>query len=356
MAKLRFAMLGAGFWSYFQLAAWGELEGVECVALCDRVRSKAEARAAEFGIPRVYDDPQELLQRERLDYLEIVTSPETHSELVHLAAKHKVPVICQKPMAMSLSEAEGMVGACGKARIPFFVHENWRWQTPIRQLKCVLDQGRIGRPFRARLEMVSGFPVFANQPFLKELEEFVLTDVGAHILDVARYLFGDADSLYCQIHRVHAGIKGEDVATVMLRTQSGMTVVCALGYAENFLERDRFPETFAFVEAERGSLELGPDFWLRATTAEGTHARRWPPLRYPWADPAYAVVQSSIVACHANLLGALKGEVPAETTGEDNLRTLRLVFAAYESARQGEAIRMGSAICTRLEPGSSHGL
>lgn len=337
---MRFAMLGAGFWSYFQLAAWKELEGAECVALCDRVRSKAETRAAEFGIPRVYDDPQELLQRERLDYLDIVTSPETHSELVHLAAKHKVPVICQKPMAMSLSEAEGMVEACGKARIPFFVHENWRWQTPIRQLKCVLDENRIGRPFRARIEMVSGFPVFANQPFLKELEELVLTDVGTHILDVARFLFGEADSLYCQIHRVHANIQGEDVATVMLRTQSGITVVCALGYAENFLERDRFPETFAFVEAERGSLELGPDFWIRTTTQDGTHARRCPPFRYPWVDPAYSVVQTSIVPCHANLLGALKGEVPAETTGEDNLRTLRLVFAAYESARKGEAIRM----------------
>lgn len=338
MAKMRFAMVGAGFWSRFQLAAWKELEGAECVAVCDRVRLKAEERAEEFGVPRAYEDPEELLRREQLDFLDVVTSPETHAELVLLAAERKIPVICQKPMALSLAEAGRMVSGCREAQVPFFVHENWRWQTPIRELKRVLDEGRIGRPFRARLTMVSGFPVFVNQPFLKELEQFVLTDVGTHVLDTARFLFGEADELCCQIQRVHTDIKGEDVATVMMQMQTGATVICEMGYAENFLERDRFPETFIFVEAEHGSAELAPDFWLRVTTREGTCARRVPPPQYAWADPAYAVVQSSIVACHANLLAALKGEGQAETTGEDNLRTLRLVFAAYDSAQRSEVI------------------
>lgn len=331
-------MVGAGFWSRFQLAAWKELESAECVAVCDRVRRRAEERAEEFGVPRAYDDPEELLRREQIDFLDVVTSPETHAGLVLLAAARKIPVICQKPMALSLAEAGRMVSACREAQVPFFVHENWRWQTPIRELKRVLDAGRIGRPFRARITMVSGFPVFVNQPFLKELEEFVLTDVGTHVLDTARFLFGEADQLCCQVQRVHADIRGEDVATVMMKMQTGATVICDLGYAENFLERDRFPETFIFVEAERGSAELAPDFWIRLTTRDGTHARRVPPPRYAWADPAYAVVQSSIVACHANLLAALRGEGQAETTGEDNLRTLRLVFGAYDSARRGEVI------------------
>ena len=58
--------------------------------------------------------------------------------------------------------------------------------------------------------MISGFPVFANQPFLKELEQFILTDLGSHTLDTARFLFGEAESLYCQTRRVHPDIKGED--------------------------------------------------------------------------------------------------------------------------------------------------
>jgi predicted dehydrogenase len=118
----------------------------------------------------------------------------------------------------------------------------------------------------------------------------------------------------------------------------GATVICQLGYAENFLERDRFPETFIFVEGERGSIELAPDYWLRVTTADGTHARRYPPPRYAWADPAYDLAHASIVPCNANILRALRGEAPAETVGEDNLRTARLVFAAYESAAGGQVI------------------
>jgi predicted dehydrogenase len=176
------------------------------------------------------------------------------------------------------------------------------------------------------------FPVFKNQPFLRELEQFILTDLGSHTLDTARFLFGEADTLCCQTRRVHRDIKGEDVATVMMQMDGRTTVLVEMAYAENFLERDRFPETFIFVEGDKGSAEIGPDFWLRVTTRNGTHARRVPPPRFPWANPAYDVVHASIVPCNAHLLGALRGTARAETTGEDNLKTMQLVFAAYESA------------------------
>ena len=74
------------------------------------------------------------------------------------------------------------------------------------------------------------------------------------------------------------------------------------------------------------------------TTTDGTHAQRFPPPRYAWADPAYSLIHASIVPCNANLLGALCGDAPAETTGEDNLKTVRLVFGAYESARSNQVV------------------
>jgi predicted dehydrogenase len=338
MTPLRFAVVGAGFWSRYQLAGWRELEGVKCVAVCDLIRPRAEALARRFDVPAVYDDPEEMLGRERLDFVDVITSPDSHGRLVHLAAARRLPVICQKPMAPTLAEAEQMVRACREAGVPFYVHENWRWQVLIRRLKEVLSGGLIGTPFRARLDMISGFPVFVNQPFLKDLEQFILTDMGSHILDAARFLFGEADSLYCQTCRVHADIKGEDVATVVMRMGGRATVVCNMAYAGNHLERDRFPETFVFVEGAAGSAEVAPDHWLRVTTVAGTHARRYPPPGYPWVDPAYEVGQVSVVPCNANLLRALRGEGPAETTGEDNLKTLRLVFGSYESAASGRAL------------------
>src|SRR5713101_4469112 len=108
MSRLRFAVIGAGFWAPFQLAAWRELEGAECVALCDQVRSKAEALARQCGVPAIYDDPEELFRSERLDFVDIITDPGTHAPLVHQAAAHRLPAITQKPMAPSVADAEQM--------------------------------------------------------------------------------------------------------------------------------------------------------------------------------------------------------------------------------------------------------
>ena len=114
--KLRFAIFGTGFWSRFQLAAWYEVGGVECVALYNRTRSKAERLAVEFaalnsegaGAPAVYEDPEALLGNEQIDFLDIITDVYTHSQFVHMAAEHKTPVICQKPMESPVAITEGM--------------------------------------------------------------------------------------------------------------------------------------------------------------------------------------------------------------------------------------------------------
>jgi len=338
MSNLKFAILGTGFWANFQLAAWQEVGGVECVALYNRTRSKAEQMALRFGVPRVYDDAEALLAHEQLDFVDIITDVDTHERFTRLAAQHKLPVICQKPMAPALPVAESMLQTCKDAGVPYFIHENWRWQTPIRSMKRALDTGVIGAPFRARIDMISGFPVFKNQPFLAELPQFIITDLGSHTLDVARWMFGEARSLYCQTRRIHPNIKGEDMATMVMDMAGRTTVTVNMAYAENFLEHDRFPETYIFVEGDKGSMELGPDYWLRTTTKDGTHARRMPPPRYAWADPAYDVAHASIAACNADLLKALKGEGPAETTGEDNIKTVRLVFASYDSAAKKEVV------------------
>lgn len=330
-------MFGAGFWARYQLAGWREVGGCDCVAIYNRTVSKAQSLARDFGVPSSYGDAEELLEREKPDFIDVVTDVDHHEVFVRKAAERGLPVVCQKPMAPTLKSAEAMVTVCSVARIPFFVNENWRWQTPIRRLKAILDSGQIGIPFRARLDMISGFPVFRNQPFLAELEQFILTDLGSHILDVARFMFGEAKSLYCLTQRVLPGIKGENVATVLLKMGGKTTVTVNLAYAENPLERECFPQTLIFVEGEKGSAELTNDYWIRVTTEQGTLAKRYPPPRYSWADPAYDVVHSSIVPCQANILEGLKGG-KTETTGEDNLKTVRLVFASYDSASSGQAI------------------
>jgi predicted dehydrogenase len=337
MADLKFAVIGAGFWSQYQTAAWFEVGGVQLAAVCDLDRAKAEKMAARFNAPKIYDDAETMFQREKLDFVEVITEVPGHAPLVLLAAKYKIPVICQKPMAADYETCQMMVQACREAGIPFMVHENFRWQTPMRAVKQILDEGRIGQPFRARLSFVHNFPVFENQPFLKTLKHFALTDVGSHILDLARFFFGEAQSLYCQTYRTRDDIAGEDVASVMLLIGD---VICECEHSfATYTEYPVFPETLVYIEGKKGTLDLTPGLWLRVTTDEGTFSKRCAPPRYPWANPDYDVAHASLVPTNANMLQYIKTGQPAETYGEDNLKTMRLVYSAYESAERNQVIR-----------------
>lgn len=339
MSDLRFAMIGAGFWSRFQLAAWQELPGAKCAALCDRSREKAQELANRFAVASVYDDVEEMLKHESLDFVDVVTGVESHAEHVALAARHGLPVICQKPMAPSLEAAQEMLRQTREAGVELLIHENWRWQAPLRRLKEILDSNQLGTLVRARIDYANSFPVFDNQPFLKELKQFILTDIGTHILDVARFLFGEATQLYCQTRQIREDIAGEDVATVMMRMGGGVTVTCNMSYASRW-EFDCFPQTMVAVEGTKGGVSLGTDYELRLYNHGGASRERVVIPHYSWADPAYELIHTSIVACHRNLLDHLRGEQVGETTGEDNVRSLQLVFAAYESSEKGAVVKI----------------
>jgi predicted dehydrogenase len=242
-------------------------------------------------------------------------------------------------MAPDFATCREMVKVCQKADVKLLIHENFRWQAPLRQLKAKLQSGVIGDPFKARVAFVSAFPVFGNQPILAELEQFILADIGSHIFDACRFLFGETDFLFCQTARINPDIKGEDVANVLMRVKNGMVCYAEMSYA-SLLENEAFPQTLVTVEGERGSLVLSHDFILKTTTKTGTSAEVCKPVAYPWLNPDYAVVHSSIVDCNRNLLADLQGHGKAETTAEDNFETIRLIYAAYDSARDNKVIHL----------------
>jgi len=181
--------------------------------------------------------------------------------------------------------------------------------------------------------------VFENQPFLKELDHFILTDMGSHVLDVIRYLFGECEELWCQTRAVNRGIKGEDMATVMLKMKNGMPVYSELSYA-SIVEHDSFSTLYILVEGENGSVYLGPKFEIRTTTRKGTESEIVKFPFYSWADPDYIVNHESGIHVNRNILEDMLGKARAENTAEDNLETVRLIWACYESAAKGKIIKI----------------
>ncbi len=333
---LRGAIIGSGFWSNFQIAAWKELQGVEIVAVYNRTKSKAEGIARKFGIPAVYDDVKQLLDNEKMDFVDIITDADTHLQFTKMAADKGLMVICQKPMASTRAQAEEMLDLCKKAGVKLFIHENFRWQAPIRAFKKAMDSGVIGKIFKANVSFCTAFPVYQNQPFLAKLENLILTDLGSHILDISRFLFGEPNTLYCLTKRVNPEIKGEDVANVLMEMDSGVHCYAEMSFASLF-EKEQFPQTLVLAEGEKGSLHLTHDFTLKTTTRQGTVTEKVRPVRYPWVDPDYSVVHSSIVDCNRDILNGLKGGY-CETTGEDNFRTVTVVWDSYRSAKNKSVI------------------
>jgi predicted dehydrogenase len=336
LKPLRFAVIGTGFWANYQLAAWKELQGIQLVAVCDKDLSSAHAMAKKFNVPNVYGDAGLLFEHENIDFVDIITDVDTHAGLTIAAAQKGVNVICQKPLASSFPEAELMVNVCKQQKVQLFVHENFRWQAPVRALKQAMDSGVIGKPFKARVTFCSSFPVFDNQPFLAELEHFIITDIGSHVLDICRFLFGEAKNLSCLTQRVNRQIKGEDVANVLMEMESGLHCIAEMSYA-SVLEKEAFPQTLVLIEGGKGSINLTNNFELKITTRKGTNSTTIEPVIYQWANPDYAVIHSSIVDCNKDILEGMQGG-SCETTGEDNLRTVSLVWSCYQSAATKQTI------------------
>lgn len=339
--KTRLAIIGAGFWANYQAAAWMEQANCECIALVDQDLARAEKLASRLGIPKTYSDAETMFREVKPELVDIITTVETHEPLVKMGAKYGCGAICQKPFAEDLDTARGMLSVTDQAGLFFAIHENWRWQKPIREVKAVLESEAIGQVFRGRVDYCNSFPVFDNQPNLKQLSRFILADMGSHIFDVARFLFGEFDSLACMTYRTRPDIVGEDVASTFMSAKAGYAVQCSMSYASR-VHHDRFPETFVFIEGTKGSIELDGDYWLSVTTDSGTVKRRIVPDFYPWVDRRYEVVHSSMVACIDNLLTSFRQGKAAETSAADNLKTMEIIEAAYTAAASKQFVALHS--------------
>lgn len=342
MTKVKIAIFGCGFWSRFQIGGWLELSNVEIIALYNRTIDKANALAKEFGVKNTYDNAELLLQKHpEVEVVDIITDVDTHSKFVHLAAKYKKHVICQKPMAPDFETAIKMMQVTKEAGVKYYVHENYRWQPQFRRVKEILDSGIIGKAFRCNTAFNTAFPLFETQPFLARLEKFALTDQGSHQFDVLRFLFGEAASIYCQVQTVNPTIKGEDVATSILTMQNGVVCVQHISFSSP-LEKEIFPQTLLLIEASKGSIRLDADYNISITTQEGTFKEKIAMKKYPWQTERLEPEPPSIVDCNNNILQDLIGKGNAETTGFDNFETVRLVWAAYESAEKCVVINMNN--------------
>ncbi|ATU94362.1 Gfo/Idh/MocA family protein [Phyllobacterium zundukense] len=328
---LKGGLIGCGFFAHNHLHAWQEIDGVTITALCDRDEARLKEAGDKFGVSRLYTDAAQMIARESLNFVDIATTVKTHRPLVELAASAGLPVICQKPFAENLIDARAMVDACRLAGVPLMVHENFRWQAPLRAVRALLDSDRIGEVFWGRVSFRSAYDVFSGQPYLATSDRFIIEDLGIHILDIARFLFGDVSHLSAATRRINPRIRGEDVATMLMVHESGVNSICDCSYATS-LEEELFPQTLLEIDGSRGTIRLSANYELTIHSNGVTEKQTVAPVLHDWASRPWHNIQESVYNIQQHWVACLASQLAPETSGQDNLKTMALVAAAYKSA------------------------
>ena len=330
MTKPRVVLIGCGFFARNHMQAWADVEA-EVVAVCDLDLDKARTFARDFGVTAYHGDAAAMLAVARPDVVDIATTVPSHRSLVELAAGAPI-VVCQKPFADTLADAAAMVAACDAKGSTLLVHENFRWQKPFRALKAAMAE--IGTPHFLRLSFRHGYDIYANQPYLAEVPDLALTDVGLHLFDLARFLMGDIATVHCRTQRLNPKVAGQDAFLASLGHASGAVSSVECSFFTQ-AKPDLFPQTLALVEGDGGTLELTPGYRLIRHRAGATPEDVEPDVPV-WGARPWHGIQESVVAFQAHVLEVLAGRADPQPSGAHNIGTLAVTLAAIRSAKSGQ--------------------
>ena len=331
MKAYRGALIGCGYISHQQLAAWQAVDGADIVAVCDLDEGKARALASKFGINSVYRDYKKMLDEVEVDFVDIATRPSTHLELVTQAAERGLQVLCQKPITDDLETAQKMVEVCTEAGVTLMINENCRHQAWFRKLKKLLDDGVLGAPYYARFETRSRATLphakFKNQPYFRTMPRLLIFEMGVHFLDTARYLFGEGSRVRATTKQLSPDIAGEDFALIDLDFAE-VSCTVDMNWAGVPMPQRTLSWGPVRVEGTLATAVLGWDGLLHLYTDEGTQTFTFPANT---VDQSFITTQQHFIDC-------LQGSREPETSGAETLKTMALVFGAYDSAERGTPV------------------
>jgi D-apiose dehydrogenase len=339
MAQFKGVCVGAGYFSHFQYEAWTRIPEVTITAMCNRDAGRAKAIMDKFGIANHYTDYREMLEKERPDFVDVITPPPTHLEMSRIAADLGVHVICQKPLAPTFEEARQIVEYTSQSGVRFMVHENWRFQPWYREIRRLLDDGAIGdrihvMSFRSRMGDGWGRDAYlSRQPYFREYPRLLVYENGIHFIDTYRYLAGEVKSVYAVLKKLNPVIAGEDFAAVVFNFASGATGLWdANRYNESNYPKPRYTFGEFLVDGNGGSIRLHNDARLTIQQLGKPEIEH----DYPHEDRNFCGDCCYITQRH--FIDRLLDGRPFETNGPDYLRSLAVQDAVYESAQKGTPI------------------
>ncbi|PQP84746.1 gfo/Idh/MocA family oxidoreductase [Paenibacillus sp. PCH8] len=339
MSKIKVAVFGCGAIAERRhIPEYAANENVELVAFADPIVERAEKMAETYG-GKAYSSYEELLANETVDAVSVCTPNYLHAPMAIAAANAGKHVLVEKPMAVSTEEGEQMIEAAKKNGVYLMVGHNQRLMPPHVKAKEILDSGKLGRVLNFRTSFghpgPEGWSVDGAESWFFRKEEAIMGamgDLGVHKSDFIRYLLDDEVSevagFISTLHKENT--KVDDNATCLLRMKSG-----AIGTLVASWTQYRAGDNSTVLWCEKGVMKIG--------TVEGDEVI---------VELTNGTVETYKVGAMATnekqvpsgvidaFVESIVTQTPPVISGEEGLRSLQVILAAFESEKTGQIVKL----------------
>lgn len=339
---IRIALVGCGRISkrHCELLGGNMVQGATLASVCDITPEKAHKTGKDWNVP-AYTDMHTMMRHEKnnIDVVAILTESGNHARHCLELASYGKHIIVEKPMALTLEDADNMIRACDTAGVKLFIVKQNRFNVPVQKLRDAMDKGRFGKLVMGtvRVRWCRPQSYYDQDPWRGTwaMDGGVLTNQASHHVDLLEWMMGDVASVFAKSTTALAEIEAEDTAVVLLRFKNG-----ALGVIEaTTATRPKDLEGSISVLGEKGSVVIGGfavnkmETWnfSPAVPEDPEVLEKYsvnPPDVYGFGHKSY---YEHIVQCIENNTKQL-------VDGLEGRRSLELIMAIYESIETGKEV------------------
>jgi len=349
MEKIKVGVIGCGHIAQrAHLPNYFENAKCELVAICEADEEVLSRTAEKYAVKHAFGDYHELLESGVVEAVSVCVPTRLHPQVVIEAARNGVHVLCEKPLAPNLEEADRMLKAASNSGIKLSVGYNLRFLPNHVKVKEYIENSRIGKPIFAKAQLIATGPYEVSETSIAhEAEKRMgcLFDLGAHLADLMIWMFGKPSYVSAYLSAHAPEVRVDDSALVSLNFESGLIGEISVAWAPIFnysaIEGSRQIQ----VTGTKGILEsdiFGPSFQFYSTDSLSCKIKGKIKLTPGKFDPKipFQALSSSYKREIDYFLESVARNKTLPITGEEARESLRLILAAYDSYRTKSVVSL----------------
>ena len=290
---------------------------VQLVAGCDLRQDRLKLFSEKYGVKRLYLDYKEMLKKEEIDILSVSTHAPQHKEIVVEAAKSGVKaILCEKPIASSLKEAEEMIKVCKENNVILYINHTRRFDNMWRKAKELIDSGRIGE-----IKIINAYSTAG------------LLNGGIHLFDLLRFYNGDVESVNAKLKKDNST---DASGTGLLKFKNGSYAFVDIDYRDYVLFQINFIGSKGMLKCG-GMIRGDKTFELFTGKPSPTQTGLLELQREEFPE-----VQGEMPLVNAvnEIIESIENKKEPISSGEDGLKALELCMAFHESDKLNKEIKL----------------